>query len=137
MKRNDLYRKMKEENIYFIKHKLSFTRGMIARYNNLTVIIIDNTKVKSRISENTVLMQELGHYMANAYYKTNSHSKYIEQMERLADITAWEEFLPYEEVQSFMKKGYTKATDLAKCFGVEAPYMARCLNYYYKKYKFK
>ena len=60
------------------------------------------TKVKNRISENTVIMQELGHYMANAYYKTNSHSKYIEQMERLADITAWEEFLPYEEVKSFM-----------------------------------
>ena len=54
MKRNDLYRKMKEENIYYIKHKLSFTRGMIARYNDITVIIVDDTKVKNKISENTV-----------------------------------------------------------------------------------
>ncbi len=136
MKIDDLYRKMKEENIHYIKHKLSFTRAMIGHYQDITVIIVDDSQVKDKISENTVLIQELGHYMASAYYKSNSQYELIEKMEHIADVKAWETFFPYEEIQKLMKKGYTTATDLARYFEVEASYMARCLNYYYEKYNF-
>ena len=134
MKTTDLYRKMQEENIYYIKHKLSYTRAMIGHYKDITVIVVDDTKVKTKESENTVLIQELGHYMANAYYKANSQYEFIEKQELLADIKAWEEFFPYEQIKELMKKGFKTATDLARYFEVEASYMARCLNYYYELY---
>ena len=33
-------------------------------------LIIDDKQIDTQIAENTVLVQELGHYMAGAYYRT-------------------------------------------------------------------
>lgn len=134
METSDLYYKIEKEDIYYINHKLLFTRGAIAHCNNINAIIVDDTQVKSQISENTVLIQELGHYMAGAYYRTNSPYELIEKMEHKADKKAWEEFFPYEEIKKLMKQGLTTATELAEYYHVEASYMARCLNYYYNQY---
>ena len=134
MENSDLYDKMEKENIHYINHQLLFTRGAIAHCDDLTAIVVDDKQVKSQVSENTVLLEELGHYMAGAYYRTNSPYELIEKMEHKADKKAWEEFFPYEEIKELMKKGLTTATQLAEYYNVEAPYMARCLNYYYNQY---
>lgn len=55
-------------------------------------------------------------------------------MEHKADKKAWEKFFPYEQIQKLMKKGLTTVTQLAEYFDIEAPYMARCVNYYYNQY---
>lgn len=132
MKNYDLYKKMKDENIYYINHELTFTRGAIAHYKGITAIVIDKKKVTSQTSENTVIMQELGHYMANAYYKMNSSYELIEEMEQLADIKAWTEFFPYEKIKELMDNGISTVTEIANYFDVEPFYMSRCLNYYYE-----
>ena len=62
METSALYDKMKEKNINYVNAKLLFTRGAIAHCNNLTAIVVDDKQVKSQVSENTVLIQELGHY---------------------------------------------------------------------------
>ncbi len=134
MDTTDLYKKMEEENIHYINHNLYSTDGMITHYDDLTAIVVDDKKVKGQVAENTVLMQELGHYMAGAYYRTNSPYELIEKMEHKADKKAWEEFFPYEEIKQLMKNGLTTVTQLAEYYNVEAPYMARCLNYYYNQY---
>ena len=134
MENSDLYDKMEKENIHYINHQLLFTRGAIAHCDDLTAIVVDDKQVKSQVSENTVLLEELGHYMAGAYYRTNSPYELIEKMEHKADKKAWEEFFPYEEIKELMKKGLTTVTELAEYYNVEAPYMARCLNYYYNQY---
>ena len=136
MKKNDLYKKIKQENIHYIKHHLFSSSAMIAHYEDITVIIVDDKKVKTKTAENTVLIQELGHYLAGAYYHTNSPYELIEEMEHKADQKAWEEFFPYEEIKKLMKKGLTTSTQIAQYYDVEVPYMARCLNYYYKYYGF-
>ena len=122
METTDLYKKMEEENIHYINHNLYSTGGMIAHYHDLTAIVVDDKKVKGQVAENTVLMQELGHYMAGAYYRTNSQYELIEKMEHKADKKAWEEFFPYEEIKELMKKGLTTVTQLAEYYDVEAPY---------------
>lgn len=136
METSTLYNKMEKENINYINAKLLFTRGAIAHYNNLTAIVVDDKQVKNQVSENTVLIQELGHYMAGAYYHTNSQYELIDKMEHKADKKAWESFFPYEEIKQLMKKGLTTITQLAEYYDVEAPYMARCVNYYYNQYGF-
>lgn len=131
METSALYDKMKEKNINYVNAKLLFTRGAIAHCNNLTAIVVDDKQVKSQVSENTALIQELGHYMAGAYYHMNSQYELIDKMEHKADKKAWQEFLPYKKIIELMKNGLTTATQLAEHFNVETPYMARCLNYYY------
>lgn len=134
METSALYNKMEEENINYVNAKLLFTRGAIAHCNNLTAIVVDDKQVKSQVSENTVLIQELGHYMAGAYYHTNSQYDLIEKTEHKADKKAWEKFFPYEQIKELMHKGLTTVTQLAEYYDVEAPYMARCVNYYYNQY---
>ena len=134
MKTSALYKEIEKEKIDYINANLLFTRGAIAHRNNLTAIVIDDKQVKSQIAENTVLIQELGHYMAGAYYKTNSQYELIEKMEHKADKKAWEQFFPYEQIKELMKKGLTTVTQLAEYYNVEAPYMAKCVNYYYNQY---
>lgn len=131
METSDLYNKMNEENINYINAKLLFTRGAIAHYNNLTAIVIDDNQVKGTTSENTVLTQELGHYMAGAYYHMNSQYELVSKMEHKADKKAWTEFFPYKKIKELMNNGLTTATDIAEYFNVEVSYMARCLNFYY------
>lgn len=132
----DLYEIIDKENIHFIKRKLSNSAGMIVNYKDITAIVLDTSKIKGTIEENTVLIQELGHYYAGAYYQTNSPFDLIEKMEYKADKKAWEKFFPYPTIKELMKKGLTTVSELAEYFNVEAPYMARCINYYYKKYGF-
>lgn len=134
METSELYKIMDNENINYINHNLYSTDGMIAHYNDLTAIVVDDKKVKGQVAENTVLIQELGHYMSGAYYRTNSQYELIEKMEHKADKKAWETFFPYEEIRELMKKGLTTVTQLAEYYDVSAPYMARCINYYYNQY---
>ncbi len=134
MDTNELYKKMENENIHYIDHNLYGTEGMITHYEDVTAIIVDEEKASTQVTKNTVLIQELGHYMAGAYYRTNSPYELIDKMEHKADKKAWEEFFPYEEIKQLMKKGLTTITQLAEYYDVEAPYMARCINYYYNQY---
>ena len=114
METSDLYEILKKENIHYIHHELLFTRGAVVHYHNITAIVIDDKQVKSKISENTVLIQELGHYMAGAYYNTNSPYELILEMEHKADIKAWEKFFPYEEIKKLMERGLTTTTRISR-----------------------
>ncbi|MCI8383773.1 MAG: hypothetical protein HFJ33_02750 [Clostridia bacterium] len=114
METTHLYNKMEEQNIHYINHELLFTKGAIAHCDDLTAIVVDEKQVKSQASENTVLIQELGHYMAGAYYHTNSPYQLIEKMEHKADKKAWEEFFPYEEIKMLMKRGLTTVTRFSR-----------------------
>ena len=129
-----LYNVLEDENIHYSNHELKNSSGMIAHYKDVTAIIVDESKTNTTISRNTVLIQELGHYFSGSYYKTNSPYELIEKMEYKADKKAWEKFFPYEQIKRLMKKGLTTVTQLAEYFDVEAPYMARCVNYYYNQY---
>lgn len=135
-----MYKKLintiEKENINYINHKLYNSEGMIAHYNDITAIVVDNEQVKTQTTENTVLLQELGHYTAGAYYRSNSPFVLIEKVEYKADKTAWEKFIPYEKVLALMEIGFTTVTELAEYFNIEAPYMARCINYYNNQYGF-
>ena len=131
MKTNDLYNILKEENIHYINAKLFLTRGAIAYYKGITAIIVDNTQIDSDIAENTVIIQELGHYFSDSYYRGNSSYDLIENMEYKADVVAWLKFFPYKKVKELRSIGLKSATDIASFFNVESSYMARCLNFYY------
>lgn len=130
MNANLLYSKIEEENINYINSKLYRTRGAIAHYKDITVIIVDDAQVNTQVTENTVLMQELGHYYAGAYYRTYSNYELIEKMEHKADVQAWKKFLPYTKIRELLHNGVSTVAELADYFNVEDPYMARCLYYY-------
>lgn len=134
METTSLYNVLENENINYSNHKLINSSGMIAHYEDVTVIIVDEKQNDTAISMNTTLIQELGHYFSGAYYKTNSPFELIEKMEHKADKQAWEKFFPYEKIRELMHNGLTTVTQLAEYFDVESPYMARCINYYYNQY---
>lgn len=134
METTSLYDVLENENIHYSNHKLINSSGMIAHYEDVTAIIVDEEKTNTTISRNTVLIQELGHFYSGAYYKTNSPYELIDKMEYKADKKSWETFFPYIKIKELMKKGFTTVTQLAEYFDVEAPYMARCVNYYYNQY---
>lgn len=134
METTTLYNVLEKENIYYSNHELKNSGGMIAHYEDVTAIVVDEAKTNTTISRNTVLIQELGHYYSGSYYKTNSPFDLVEKMEHKADKKAWEKFFPYEQIKELMHKGLTTVTQLAEYYDVEAPYMARCVNYYYNQY---
>lgn len=125
-----LYNKIENENINYINSKLNKSRGAIAHYKDITVIVVDDKQIDTQIAENTVLIQELGHYYAGAYYRTYSDYEVIEKMEHKADVKAWKEFFPYSKIKELLNNGVSTITEIADYFDVEAPYMARCLYYY-------
>ena len=57
----------------------------------------------------------------------------IEEIELLADITAWKEFFPYNIVRKLVIQDRKTASEIADYFKVETTYIAKCLNYYYEK----
>ena len=132
MKVNDLYDILKRENIHYINHKLVSTRGAIAYFKGITVIVVDDSQIDSEAAENTVIIQELGHYFSDSYYRGNSSFDLIENMEHRADVVAWLEFFPYKEIKFLRENGLRSATEIASFFNVEPSFMARCLNFYFK-----
>ena len=132
MKISDLYDILDKEGIYYINHKLVSTRAAIACYKGITVIVVDDTQIDNEASEITVIVQELGHYFSDSYYRENSSFDLIENMEHKADIVAWLEFFPYQEIKYLKSIGIKSTSSIASYFNVEPSYMARCLNFYYK-----
>ena len=130
----NIYEIIDEEKIYYINHTLLNTKGMIAHSDDITAIIIDNKKISTSTEENTILIHELGHYKAGAYYTLNSSFDMYERMEHKADKQSWEMFFPYRKIKELMHKGLTTVTQLAEYFNVEPLYMARCVHYYYEQY---
>ena len=82
--------------------------------------------------ENTVIIQELGHYFADSYYRCDSSLDFVESLEHKADVCAWLKFFPYKKIKFLIKSGLKSASHIASYFNVEPDYMARCLNFYYK-----
>ena len=126
----NLYSEIEEENINYINSKLENTRGAIIHYKDVIAIIVDEQQIDTHVAENTVLMEELGHYYAGAYYRTYSDYELIEKMEHKADVASWKKFIPYTKVKELLSKGFSTIADLADYFDVEAPYMARCIYFY-------
>lgn len=131
METTSLHNMLENENIHYLNHKLHNSSGMIARYKDITVIIVDEKQTNTTTSTNTTLIQELGHYFSSSYYKTYSDYETISEAEFKADKKSWEKFFPYEKIKELMNSGLTTVTEIAQYFDVEVPYMARCLNYYY------
>jgi len=129
-----LYDIIKRENIIYLNHELYQTRGMIVHYKDVTVIVVDESKIDSSTSMNTVLIQELGHYFSGSYYHAYSNYEVVTKAEIEADKKAWEVFFPYFKIKELMQNGLSSASQIANYFDVEVDYMARCLNYYYDKY---
>lgn len=129
-----LYDIIKKEHIHYMNHELYQTRGMIVHYKDVTVIIVDESKINSSASINTVLIQELGHYFSGSYYNAYSNYEVITKAEIEADKKAWELFFPYSKIKELMQNGLSSASQIATFFDVEVDFMARCLNYYYDKY---
>lgn len=132
MKINDLYEILEEEGIYYINHKLVSTRGAIACFKGIIAIVVDDTQIDNEASEITVIIQELGHYFSDSFYRENSSFDLIENMEYKADIVAWLNFFPYKKIKLLRNFGLKSASEIASYFNVEPSYMARCLNFYYK-----
>lgn len=59
METTSLYDILEKENINYANHELINSSGMIAHYQNVTAIIVDEKKTNTTISRNTVLIQEL------------------------------------------------------------------------------
>ena len=134
METTSLYNILEKENIQYVNHSLKNSEGMIAHFKDVTAIIVDEEQTHTTVSNNTVLIQELGHFYSGAYYKTYSPLELVEKMEHKADKKAWEKFFPYSKIKDLMKKWYNTVTQLAEYFDVEPQYMARCVNYYYTQY---
>ena len=83
-----LYNMLDDENIHYTNHKLYNSSGMIAHYKDVTAIIVDEKQTDTKISRNTVLIQELGHYFSGSYYRTYSDYEVISKAEFKADRTA-------------------------------------------------
>ena len=131
MEKSDLYDILKKEGIHYINARLSSSRGAIISYKGITAIIVDSTQIDSDATENTVIIQELGHYFSNHYYRCTSSLEFVETQELKADVCAWLRFFPYKEIKSLRNRGLGSATSLAFYFNVEVSYISRCLNFYY------
>ncbi len=131
MNTDDLYKRLQQENIHYINKKLFLTPGAIVHYENITAIVVDKEQIKNSTHENTIIIQEFGHYLAHSYYKSNDPYEVINDMEQSADIAAWNEFFPYQEVKKLINNGISTATEIANYFNVNSDYIARCLDYYY------
>lgn len=128
----DLYHLLEKEHIHLVYHSLSHSRGMIAHYQDVTVIVLDPLRIDSDISFRTVLLQELGHFYSGSYYRSYTDDDKLLAAEFLADQTAWRRFFPYEEVKQLMNLGLHTVSQIADYYQVEPDYMARCLHFYYE-----
>lgn len=133
MNTEELYHLLKKEHIHLVYHSLSHSRGMIAHYQDVTVIVVDPLRVDTNISFHTVLLQELGHYYSGSYYHSYTDDDKLLAAEFLADQTAWLRFFPYQEIKQLMNWGLTTVSEIADYYQVESDYMARCLHFYYEK----
>ncbi len=132
MNTQDLYHLLHKEHIHLVYHSLSHSRGMIAHYQNVTVIVLDPLRIDTNISFRTVLFQELGHFYSGSYYRSYTDDDKILAAEFLADQTAWRRFFPYDEVKQLMRYGLHTVSEIADYYQVEPDYMARCLHFYYE-----
>lgn len=98
--------------------------------NNSYAVFIDPHCFSSIAEMKEAIAHEVGHCATGCTHKVSSTLDLVSKHEYKANRWAIERYLPFDDIRSAIKAGYTEPWELADYFGVSEPFIKRAIYYY-------
>lgn len=128
---NNLYEDIRTQQVSLYTYDVGEETSVTIELNNRYAIFLDPFRVRSIPEMKRILAHELGHCATGCTHKVSSPLDLIEKHEYKANRWAIERYIPFEELQTAVRHGYTERWQLAEYFDLPEPFIQKALSYYF------
>lgn len=126
-----IYNDLELQDIKLFTQDIGFADAATIESDGCYGIFLDLSCFDSIPRYKEILAHEIGHCATGCTHKVSSPLDLIEKHEYKANRWAIERYIPFEELQSAMKNGYSDRWQLAEYFDMPEPFIQKALDYYF------
>lgn len=131
----EIYEEADENDVMILEHKIGARKSIITHTQDTTAIAINSKLIETAAEEKTIIMHEMGHHYTGAYYTEHSKFELKCRKEYRAHRCSIMRYLPLEELQEAVNKGYTEIYELAEYFDVTEDFILTAIDIYKRQGK--
>lgn len=128
---NSLYEDMRTQQVALYTYDVGEETSVTIELNDQYAIFLDPFRVGSIPEMKRILAHELGHCATGCTHKVSSPIDLVEKHEYKANRWAIERYIPFDELCSAIKYGYTERWQLAEYFDLPEAFIQKALNYHF------
>lgn len=126
-----IYNEIESQGITLFTQDIGFADAATIEAGGKYGIFLDLSCFESVPKYKAVLIHELGHCATGCTQKVSSPLDLIEKHEYKANKWAIEQYMPFDELQTAIKQGYTERWQLAEYFDLPEQIIQKALVYYF------
>lgn len=126
-----IYKEIEAQDITLFTQDIGFADAAAIEMNGRYGIFLDLSCFDSISKYKAMLAHELGHCATGCTQKVSSPLDLIEKHEYKANKWAIEQYIPFDELQTVIKHGYTERWQLAEHFDLPEQFIQKALDYYF------
>jgi len=127
---SELYTDLEKQRIKLFTRDIGFAKAATIEINGNYGIFLDLACFQSIKSYKECLAHELGHCATGCTHKVSSSLDLVAKHEYKANRWAIERYIPFEDLQKAIEKGYIEKWQLAEYFDLPEEFIEKALNYY-------
>ena len=127
---SDLLNDLESNDANLYDYPISFADSATLEMNNRYAVFVDSSSFSTTADLKEAIAHEVGHCATGCTHTLSSPLDLIEKHEYQANRWAIERYLPFEEINQAMKKGYREPWELADYFNVSERFIRKAINYY-------
>lgn len=126
-----LYNDLEQRRIKLFTEDIGFTDAASIEMNGEYGIFLDPSCFRTIKTYKECLAHELGHCATGCTHKVSSPLDLVAKHEYKANRWAIEQYVPFEDLQTAFKQGYSEVWQLAEYFDLPESFIKRAVDYYF------
>ena len=125
-----IYSDLEAREIKLFTQDIGFADAATIEAKGKYGIFLDLSCFESIPKYKETLIHELGHCATGCTQRVSSPLDLIEKHEYKANRWAIEQYIPFDELETAIRQGYTERWQLAEYFDLPEPFIQKALHYY-------
>lgn len=126
----DLYDDLQNVGATLCLYPIGFVDAATLEMNKQYAVFVDPSYFSTVMKMKEAIAHEIGHCATGCTHKVSSPLDLVAKHEYKANRWAIEKYLPFEAINSAMKKGCTEPWELADYFNVSEEFIRKAIRYY-------
>lgn len=126
-----IYNDLRKQNISLYVYDVGPEKSVTIELNHKYAVFIDPFRIDSISEIKRALIHETGHCATGCTHKVSSSLDLVAKHEYKANRWAIEHYVPFEDLQSAIEKGYIEKWQLAEYFDLPEEFIEKALSYYF------
>ncbi|MDL2215725.1 ImmA/IrrE family metallo-endopeptidase [Ruminococcaceae bacterium OttesenSCG-928-N02] len=125
-----IFEKLNEHDIKLFTYKIGEPKALTMEMAGKYAIFVDEQGFETLPELNAAMIHELGHCATGATHHVSSPFDLVAKHENTANRWAFENYIPFEELNAAVLGGLREPWQLADWFGLPQAYIEKAIFYY-------